>query len=558
MKKYTLYSLIILLAFSFTNKCLGQWTSNNLLNTVISDVPVYEEATPLQASTSDGKTFISYFESSTSGYLAKVQLLYKSGNKLFGPNGLLVSNNPQNSALYIYDLKIDLQDNAILAFQDERNGNLSIFAYKIDTLGTEIWGANGVTLHVDTATFEVAPNIGILSNNDVIIAWNASGNGSGKYVPYQKISSSGQLGWSVPKIITGSLKQSRPSVLGISNQDFIVVFVQETGNFPGLSTIKAQRFDSNGINLWLANTTVSNYTTGFAAYPSVVSDNLDGCYVGFDTGTPGNSSQNDVFIQHITSSGATGWTTNGIEASSLPTNNKNIRKLTFRSSDNHLYVLMKVLDSGQSLSGAYAQAMDTTGAKLLTNNGALIVPISSAQYTEPYDWTDAGDGFITLYAQGPYGNNQMNALKMDYTGALTWTNKNISGVASNKSNASSSNFNNGQVVFVWEDERNDRGIYAQNIGTAGVVGIATGIKTLTSILPFTISTFIADKITINSPSNELYNFSLFAIDGKLVYNRNDISGKAEIEIPNLNNGSYVYKINSEQNTYSGNIVKVKK
>ncbi len=556
MKKSIVFILCVLFVTILNNNCVAQWTSNSLLNTVISDIPVYEEATPLQANTIDGKTFISYFENSTSGYLMKMQLLDSLGNKLFGNSGLLVSNHPQNTALFKYDLKIDLQGNAILAFQDQRSGNLGIYAYKIDTTGNELWGINGITLHVDTATSELAPKIGILSNNDVVISWNAGGSGNWKAVPYQKISSAGLLTWSTPKIISGALKYSRPTVIGISNEQFIIVFIMETGSGLGVSTIKAQQFDMNGVPIWPANITVSTYTTGFAAIPKVISDNNDGCYVGFDTGTPGNPFQNDVFVQHIRANGSLAWTTNGKEVSALASNNKNIRKLTFRSADNLIYVLLKVLDSGQSLSGVYGQSLDTAGVAQLTTNGALLVPLSSTLYAEPYDWSDAGNGFITLYTQGTFGNNQMRGLKMDYTGSLIWTGISISSAASNKTNASCSDFKNGQVVCVWEDERNDRGIYAQNISATGTIGVLTGLPNLSDNTSINISTLVNDKISIKKNNYETFDFQLYSLEGKLLLEQKITTTNMELDIAKFKSGTYLYRLISTQQLLSGKIIKI--
>ncbi len=556
MKNNAVFILSLLLITTINYNCIAQWSSNSLINTVISDIPVYEEATPLQANTIDGKTFISYFENSTSGYLMKLQLLDSLGNKLFGNSGLLISNHPQNTALYRYDLKIDLQGNVILAFQDQRSGNLGIYAYKIDTTGNELWGVNGITLHLDTATTELAPKIGILSNNDVVISWNASGSGNWKSVPYQKISSTGILTWSTPKIISGALKYSRPTVLGISNEQFIIVFILETGTGLGVSTIKAQQFDINGVPIWPTNITVSSYTTGFAAIPKVISDNNDGCYVGFDTGTPGNPFQNDVFVQHIRSNGSLAWTTNGKEVSALSTNNKNIRKLTFRSADNHIYVLLKVLDSGQSLSGVYGQSLDTAGVAQFTTNGSLLIPLSSTLYAEPYDWSDAGDGFITLYSQGTFGNNQMRGLKMDYTGLLTWAGISISSAISNKTNASCSDFKNGQVVCVWEDDRNDRGIYAQNSSTTGTIGVLTGLPNISDNASINISTMVNDKIIIKKNNSETFDFQLYSLEGKLVLEQKIIASNMELDIAKFKSGTYLYRLKSTQQLLTGKIIKI--
>jgi len=159
--------LFLLLFFSVQN-IFAQWSDDSLSNLTIKDGSGIEEVVPLQATTADGYTYISWFESNNGNYKMMMQLLDVQGNKLWGDDGLLVSDHPTGSALYVYHLACDHDGNAIVAFQDERNGNLMPVAYKLDQSGNFIWGADGIVLHDSLATFELAPSIGILNDNDVI------------------------------------------------------------------------------------------------------------------------------------------------------------------------------------------------------------------------------------------------------------------------------------------------------------------------------------------------------------------------------------------------------
>ena len=117
MNKSLLISILLFLGYLNSN---AQWTSNTLLNTKVRDSVGTEEATPLSATTADGKTYISYFESYSGSYRLRMQLLDPSGNKLWAPEGIVVSAFPQSSALFRYDLKVDRNSNAVVAFQDIR------------------------------------------------------------------------------------------------------------------------------------------------------------------------------------------------------------------------------------------------------------------------------------------------------------------------------------------------------------------------------------------------------------------------------------------------------
>ncbi len=552
MKK--IFLLNVVLIFVFTYHVNAQWTTDTLLNTKVADQSAISEVTPLQVTTPSGKTYISYFESSGSGYLMKMQLLDTSGNKLWGATGLLISNQPQSSATYRYDLKMDHENNAIVAFQDMRTGNMATVAYKVDTAGNFLWGANGIVLHDLNSTFEVAPSIGVLPTNEVVIAWNAS-SGSTKKIPYQKITAGGTLVWAQPLILTGANKYSRPAVLGLSTQGFMIVFVEETGSGLGVSMIKAQTFDVNGAALLPSWTAVFNTATGFASIPKVVSDNNDGCYVAILTGTPGAPAINDAFVQHVYANGAIAWGAGGIEASSLAGNHKEPVAITFRNADNHLYVLMKVLDNAQGQAGIYAQALDTSGVKQMTVNGAMLRPLSSTDYREPSGWADAGNGFITVYSEGTFGNEKLKAVKMDYNGSLLWNGNpvTLSAVASNKLNISVGDCVNGQVVSVFGDQRIDDGVYAQNINTNGSIGIITSlIENNISANNFSVQ-LINDHLKISTTVQSPYHLQLFSSVGELIINQKLI-GEADIDIT-LAKEIYLYEIMSDGKRVVGKLFK---
>jgi hypothetical protein len=136
MKKALTLTIIISILTKIT---FAQWSDDSLQNTIVSDNAGTEEVTPLVASLPDGSTYVSWFESFNSSYRLRMQLLDPNGFALWGTGGVVVSDYPQSSALYRYDLKADNEGNAIVAFQDIRLGNLNIVAYKMDQSGNFVW-----------------------------------------------------------------------------------------------------------------------------------------------------------------------------------------------------------------------------------------------------------------------------------------------------------------------------------------------------------------------------------------------------------------------------------
>src|SRR5690606_552747 len=97
----------------------------------------------------DGSTWFAWFRSTgaPSYYEVRAQLLDAAGNAQFGSEGVLVSDHPNPSSLVDWDLTVDAEGNAFMAFTDSRAGSdRDIYAYLIAPDGSSIWGPDGVTI----------------------------------------------------------------------------------------------------------------------------------------------------------------------------------------------------------------------------------------------------------------------------------------------------------------------------------------------------------------------------------------------------------------------------
>ncbi len=109
----------------------AQWTTPNV-NTRVSGAGSVEAATPMSAPGPDGSTYITWFEGA-SGYRLMMQRLDADGVALWDAGGIVVSDEPQNSALFRFDFKSDHAGNAIVVFQDERSGALDVVLARLGT-----------------------------------------------------------------------------------------------------------------------------------------------------------------------------------------------------------------------------------------------------------------------------------------------------------------------------------------------------------------------------------------------------------------------------------------
>ena len=111
----------------------GQWPSNSDSNLVICDRSG-EETLPKIVATSDGGCYVSWYDHASGNYDVYMQRLNGSGQIQWAANGLLISNQPQDTWLTDYDLNVDQNDYAVVVFNDIRaGGDWDIYAYRINS-----------------------------------------------------------------------------------------------------------------------------------------------------------------------------------------------------------------------------------------------------------------------------------------------------------------------------------------------------------------------------------------------------------------------------------------
>jgi len=479
MKKFLFPACVLLHAMA-----LAQFTNSVNVNTIVRDDPTFEEATPIAAG-ANGKILVCYFEQSSSNpYNFSMQTLDENGNYVTGAGGVLVSNYPQGTALFRYDMKADVQGNLIAAFQDQRTGALDVVGYGMTYDGNPLWGAAGVTCHDPASAGGISPNVGALSNGEAIIAWVADGTPK-DWVSIQRITPNGTAQFATPlRIIdsTNTVSYSRPQVVGLPGGDFVVVYVRQAGNFPPVSTVFAQRYTLSGQKVWTQPVQVSTKTIGFQEFPSVVSDGNNGVYVSFTSSNPASQTLSDVWVQRVDASGHI-WSATGSEALTGTSTQRFSTKIWFRAGMPGPYVLMKETDVSQANSSVKIQGLDSTSGTPVFTGGLPITTLGST-IDEPYDIKSLCGNLVVLFGRSTTGNTTLYACKVDYNGATQWPNPFtlVSGATGTKLRGQltieHTAQGNSQVVAVWEDQRNGRGVYAQNVGCDGSTGplFITGIQ----------------------------------------------------------------------------------
>ena len=547
MKK--IYLLLFGLLPFFSN---AQFANDSTNNVVIQDAIGSEQATPLISSRSDGGVYISWFDQSSGMYVLRMQRLDALGNKLWGPNGVVVSNANQNTALFRYDLKTDNEGNAIVAFQDQRTGSMQVVAQKMDSTGAPVWANNGVVLADADAAQGLAPVIGVLSNNNIVVAWNAYSSTNQKWVCYIELNpatgaSINGAGPDKIKPATGTTPNySRPSIASYANNEYYLMYVQETGNFPGLtSKLYVKRMATNYVSLWAAPIQFTTKTITAFFFPRIISDGGTGFLCAFNTGNPANAALTCVYLQHVDSTGAT-WSTNGTALTSSTTINSYLGDYFYNSTTNQTWVGLQVTNSGQSASGNSIQRVNNSGLNLCGTDG-IVVDAQTSNMTIPVGIAQDDNNAILVYYTGGFNQVSIKATLIDSLGVKQWAfnEKAINVTASNKDDIGISRVNNHQLIVTWSDTRNDNGIYAQNINDDGTLGpMAVGLNSIESNAGIQLIQNPSSILQLRS-MNSIEEVEIYSAMGQLVYSTFGLDN-TELSIPltsKFTAGNYIIRVN---------------
>lgn len=265
------YLIIILLALSF--RVLAQWSTDPAVNNAISDLSG-EQVIPKIAICPNGNIYVAFLSNQTGFYNVRLQKLDSQGNELWAHNGILISDNPTDSWVTDWDMTADVNNHAVIAYNDTRNGNMNVYGYRISPDGTFVWGANGIALSNNTA-FNAAPKVTTTASGNAIFAWT-----SDDVIIMQRVNAAGAKQWGDNGITLSSTNSlSWPQLLPVGTDDFIMKYFDDEGSPPYPTRhVYAQRYNSSGTAVWSAPAVISE-AGGISSWTQIfpfVNDGSDG------------------------------------------------------------------------------------------------------------------------------------------------------------------------------------------------------------------------------------------------------------------------------------------
>ncbi|MEO6406823.1 MAG: T9SS type A sorting domain-containing protein [Ferruginibacter sp.] len=455
---------ILFLSFLFTITVFAQWNPNTLDNLEIAGINVADQQV---AHTSDGKTWIAFYNNNAGNYDMRAQLLDVNGDKLLGPDGVLVSNQTSGSATYVFNVALDASNNLIIAFQFQLLSVNNAVVTKVNTDGSLPWGALGTVLGPGLAPYPVE-----LSTGEIVVTWNNNSPGT---LYMQKLSAAGAVLWGSPVAITVSgTNTTRGQLLANPGGYFTLIFQKKISGIS--TTLYAQRYNNAGVAQWASATQLTNQTTSGVRYYSVLIEN-DTCYVGYYASL---GFRFYAYLQRINPDGILPYGINGAPFSSYGgvssdpyQQNINVAKTP---GSNVAWGVCTYSNTSQSQYGVFVQKFDVgTGNRLLDPLGKEVFPISTNMDTQT--------GVLALYNDAPVfmsydANYKIYATRLDANGNFVWAGNRVelssttAGGSTPKGRFAFTSMINTQAVAVWYENRGtEYRSYAQNILANGLTGV---------------------------------------------------------------------------------------
>jgi hypothetical protein len=370
------------------------------------------------AATSDGGVYVAWL-SDGNNYHVYLQRLNSLGEPQLGDNGMVVSDNANASwiAVFHLNLAVDSEDNAIITIVDQRTGGQwEVYAYKIASDGSMLWGDDGVAL-TTSSTSNMSPRLTLLPDNSVVVTWTHNDN----TVLFQRISSAGVLLWGTGILISdNNANLLSPQPIATGEGDVLIQWIRQTGPFwAANSELYLQKYDHDGIAQW-SNPIVAAGPVVFPMGNWSQQSVADADSGSFSAWTEMSGSVQNAVVQHITGDGALSWT-GGVE---LSTNTGNFRmspKLTVAEDTQELMAVWREANGSQSQRGVYAQRLDSSGNRLWGSNGSAVVGLNNN-----YDYLDLsiagfGDDMIAAYIEQSVNmNGDIYAARLDVNGNNVW------------------------------------------------------------------------------------------------------------------------------------------
>ncbi|MGE0635023.1 MAG: T9SS type A sorting domain-containing protein [Bacteroidia bacterium] len=548
MNKKTLFPIA---SFAFSVICLNtanaQWSNNPTVNNAICTETAIQEY-PKIISDGNGGAIITWSDrrNGTDNNIY-AQRIDATGNIQWTAGGVVICNvgGDQNAPVIVSDGA----GGAIIAWEDYFSGNSDIYAQRINSSGVTQWTLNGVAI---CSASEDQNYIDIISDGvgGAIMVWEDN-YGSTIDVYIQKVNSAGVTQWLADgvAICTATGDQYTPKLAPDGSGGAVITWEDQRGADPD---IYAQHINSAGTISGLADGIAVCNATGNQFVPSICSDGAGGAIFTWYDRRNGNW---DIYAQKFISGGTPVWTANGT-AICTASNDQKYPKLVSDQNGGAFITWQGELSASNNI---YAQHINTTGNTTWTANGITICAASGEQYS-PEIIADNSGGAIITWSDNRNFNIDIYAQRITASGETIWSTDGveISTATNHQGDVKLISDGNDGAIFCWADLRNTvYDIYAQNVCASGWLGVcSSSINDSENAASISVSSS-ANSVIIECKniSEAQADLSILDITGKTIFSQNKVStaGKIELNTMGFSNGIYLVNLKTNRSTYTAKV-----
>lgn len=549
MRKILLLAAGVFVSLSLT----AQWNTDPTTNTAICSTPPTQQARTGTVVTPDGfgAMFIAWVDARATGtgdsiYIQKVDL---TNSQYFDEDGKFVVSSP--SAISNLTISPDGVGGVLLAWQS----NNDIFGMRVGANGTNIWPAP-VPLSKTITSNQTVPIIAIVSFTEAMVAFNDNRNGNvDLYLNKIDISTGNLLLTIDTPICKATGTQNQHSVFPDQNGGLYISWSDGRG---ANIDLYALRVKSDGLpeTGWTTDGSVICNATGTQSNSLIITDNAGGVYVAWEDFRSGNT---DVYAQRISGAGAVQWTANGALVCNAA-NNQQLPQLLPRTDG----LILTWTDAREATSNRniYAQKLlAADGSAAWTANGVVVCDAADQQ---PSGTTaglkivpDATNGAIIVWNDQRNGgaNRDVYAQRINSSGAVQWA---ANGIAVSTATGNQGpdlgvvpiTITNGAFI-VWQDSRSsvtNGEIYGAVVnGSGNLVASARNREVLEGkIKAYPVPASREIYVSLSKVKPGAYTIQVMDVSGRVVLQqRTAISGTEgliETKVEQLQNGVYFIKL----------------
>jgi hypothetical protein len=356
------------------------------------------------------------------GFLATASVRDAGASWPADPETPLVIRPVGSNAVYS-EVATDGVGGAYIAWGESNGGATSVIrAQHVDTGGTLTWGASGLAIWppaTGSDSYSVVRCVPCADGGVIVVA-----SYSTSVAPYpvdlivQRFSPNGVARWGTSGVHLSVVGSTSPHARAAADGANGVLLAWE-GTTNGQNQVFAQHLDSTGATRWTVPGAKVCNASGTQANASICSDGALGAVVSWGYwSAPGTNSK--VYVQHVNAGGASTWGSNGVPAC-LSTTKDGSGGVLVGSGDGGAMVAWTDRRAGTG-ADIYAQRFSPVGARAWGSDGLLVCAVLGDQNMQDAI-PDGSGGMICVWSDTRGGYplyKDLYAQRLNGAGASLW------------------------------------------------------------------------------------------------------------------------------------------